>query len=457
MNSSRSVGFRAHIGVFVLAITSGSLALTALCACAGDHGGIDRELATYIDGIKAIDVHAHPLRYVVAGAPKDSEYDALPLDGLPPFQVPLGLRAEDPRYRDAQHSLYGVSMMDTGAPFAKSLADARAAAIRDRGEHFPSWVLDQAGIDVMLSNRIAMGAGLAAPRFRWVPFVDALMLPLNTRGEGRTPDTKALYPLEDRLLRRYLADLGLTGIPATLDAYTTQVVRGTVERQKAAGAVGVKFEAAYLRSLDFEPSDSTAARSVYSRYANGGVPSHSDYALLQDYLFRVIAREAGRLKLTIQIHSTEGFGGFYSPEGAAPHQLESVFNDETLRGTTFVLVHGGWPRVEETMALIGKPNVYADISMMDLLAEPHSLANALRMWLGEWPEKVMFGSDAFDGGDAQGWEQVTWVASRTARGALAKALTGMVRDREISADRARVLARMVLRDNAVTAYHLDVR
>lgn len=439
----------------MLAIACG---LPALFACAEDRGGIDRGLATYIEGIKAIDVHAHPLRYVAAGAPRDSESDALPLDGIPPFQVPYGLRTEHPLYRDAQHALFGVSTSDTGAAFAKSLTAARSTAMHDHAKNYPSWVLDQAGIDIMLANRIAMGAGLPASRFRWVPFADALMLPLDTRVEaGRTPDTKALYPLEAKLLNRYISDLKLTRLPSSLDAYETQVVGATLERQKAAGAVGIKFEAAYLRSLDFEPADSSRARAIYARYAAGGTPTHADYTLLQDHLFRVLGRHAGRLGLTIQIHSTEGFGGFYSAEGAAPHQLESVFNDSTLRGTTFVIVHGGWPRVQETMALLGRPNVYADISMMNQLAESHALSNALRMWLGEWPEKVMFGTDAFDGGDAQGWEQVAWIAAHNTRVALTEALTGMMRDGEITRPRAEQLARMVLRDNALTAYHLGAK
>jgi predicted TIM-barrel fold metal-dependent hydrolase len=432
-------------------------ALSAACARSND-GIANVDLAPYIDSIKAVDVHAHPMRYVAPGAARDSEYDALPLDGLPPFSVPYGLRTEHPQYRDAQHALFGVSTTDTGAVFAKALTDARARAMRDHGERFGEWVLDQTGIDVMLANRVAMGAGLPATRFRWVPFSDALMLPLDTRTEAaRTPDRRALYPLEEKLLRRYLADLRIAKLPATLDAYEQQVVAATLERQKAAGAVGIKFEAAYLRSLDFEPADPQAARAIYARYVAGGAPTHAEYTLLEDHLFHVIAQHAGRLGLAVQIHSTEGFGGFYSPEGAAPHQLESVVNDSTLRATTFVIVHGGWPRVDETMALLEKPNVYADISMMDILAEPQALALTLRKWLGDSPEKVMFGTDAFDGGDAQGWEQVAWAASRNARHALTEALTGMVHDGEITHDRARELARMVLRENAIKAYHLDAK
>ena len=71
------------------------------------------------------------------------------------------------------------------------------------------------------------------------------------------------------------------------------------------------------------------------------------------------------------------------------------------------------------------------------------------------PEKVMFGTDAFDGGALQGWEQVGWVASRNARRALGDALTGMVKANEVSEERARQLARMVLRDNAIAVYHLQ--
>lgn len=95
--------------------------------------------------------------------------------------------------------------------------------------------------------------------------------------------------------------------------------------------------------------------------------------------------------------------------------------------------------------------------MMDVMAEPSALARTLRTWLADSPEKVLFGTDAFDGGDAQGWEQLAWVASRNARQALTLALDGMVHDGQISTERAKTLARMVLRDNARAAYHLDVR
>jgi hypothetical protein len=432
--------------------------LTCASSLAGGQAAIDSSLLAYIATIRAIDVHAHPMRPVPPGAPADTEFDALPLDGIPPFSVPHRLSTDDPVWRSAQAALFHAAAAVTDSAYGPSLRAVVESTRREQAAHFPEWTLDAAGIDVMLANRIAMGPGLPPPRFRWVPFADPLFLPLDTRREASaTPDTRALYPKETALLRRYLRELGVTTLPATLDAYTSTVVRRMLERWREGGAVGIKLEAAYLRPLDFADPDPAAARATYARYAAGGTPTHAEYKNLQDYLVRAIAREAGRLRLTIQIHTLETFGGFYRSAGAAPHLLEPLVNDSTLRATRFVVVHGGWPLVGETQGLITKPNVYADISMMDIVLPPAQLAPVLRQWLNEWPDKVLFGTDAFDGGLEQGWEQVAWVGATTARRALAIALTGMMRNGEITRARAEELARMVMRENAMAAYDLGGR
>lgn len=412
---------------------------------------VDGGLAAYVDTLSAIDSHAHPMAYVAPGMPADTDFDALPLDGIPPFDLPLPLRANNPAYKQAQASFYQTKAGDADSVRAA----ARSQAMAHHGEQFQTWVLDQLHINTMLANRVAMGTGLKPPRFRWVSFADALMYPLDISGEAkRTPDTKALYPLEAKLLRRYLRDLGLAKVPPTLDEYLRDVVTATLQRQRDAGAVSIKFEAAYLRALDFDPADSSAAAATYRRYAAAGVPTSADYKTLEDYLIRYITREAGRLGMAVQIHSTNEFGKYYSAAGAAPHLLDSMLGDPSLKGTNFVIVHGGWPLIDETIAQLKKPNVYADISMMDQMADSAALARSLRLLLESAPNKVMFGTDAFDGGALQGWEQVGWVAAHNARRALADALTSMVHDKTISPERARELARMVLHDNAMKAYHL---
>ncbi len=415
---------------------------------------VDSALAAFISMIRAVDNHTH----VNTAVARDSEFDALPLDGLPPFALPARISADNPELIDGYRALYDYPYSDLTEPHRVDLRAAMQRIAREQGERFPEWVLDKIGVEVMLANRIAMGAGLAPPRFRWVSYVDALMVPLSTVAERTaTPDYRVLYPLEERLLRRYLADLHVASLPPTLDAYLHRVVTPTLERQQRNGCVAVKFEAAYLRALDFDEASEASVRPIYARYVSGGVPPHAQYKTLQDFLFRYIAREAGRLGMAVHIHSLEGGGGFYRAAGSDPFLLESAFNDSTLRGTHFVIIHGGGVFASHAGAMLWKPNVWLDMSAMDQLLPPATLAPVLRSWLEQYPDKVLYGSDAFTLGPDAGWEMGAWLAATTARRALGIALTGMMRDGEIRRPRAEEIATMVLRGNAVKLYGLQLR
>ncbi len=414
---------------------------------------VDSSLAAYIATIRAVDNHTH-VNTVVA---RDSESDALPLDGLPPFSLPTRLSPDNPELLEGYRAFYDYRYTDLSEPHVAELRASMQRVAREQGERFPEWVLDRIGVDVMLANRIAMGPGVAPPRFRWVSYVDALMLPLSTaRERDATPDYRALYPLEERLLHRYLADLHLATLPPTLDAYLRTVVTPTLERQRRDGCVAVKFEAAYLRALDFDDASETSVRPVYARYVAGGVPQHAQYKALQDFLFRYIAREAGRLGVAVHIHSLEGGGGFYRAAGSDPFLLESAFNDSTLRATNFVIIHGGGVFALHAGAMLWKPNVWLDMSAMDQVLPAATLAPVLRNWLEQYPDKVLYGSDAFTLGPNAGWEMGAWLAETTARRALGIALTGMMRDGEITRARAEEIATMVLRTNAARLYKLSL-
>ena len=412
---------------------------------------VDSSLAAFIATIRAVDNHTH----VNTTVPRDSEFDALPLDGLPPFALPARISADNAELIDGYRALYDYKSSDLTEPHRVELRAAMQRTAREQGERFPEWVLDKIGVDVMLANRIALGPGLAPPRFRWVSYVDALLLPLSTVADRTTtPDYRALYPLEERLLRRYLADLHLAKLPPTLDGYLRSVVTPTLERQRQGGCVAVKFEAAYLRALDFDEASEASVRPIYARYVGGGLPPHAQYKALQDFLFRYIAREAGRLGMAVHIHSLEGGGGFYRAAGSDPFLLESAFNDSTLRGTNFVIIHGGGVFAAHAGAMLWKPNVWLDMSAMDQILPPATLAPVLRNWLEQYPDKVLYGSDAFTLGPDAGWEIGAWLAQTTARRALGIALTGMMRDGEITRARAEEIATMVLRGNAAKLYGL---
>lgn len=416
--------------------------------------GADPEIAAFIGKIRAVDNHSHA-NSVAAG---DTDSDALPLEAIFPFEVPTELRPDNPGWLAAYKALYKYPHADTADAHMSELRGTVQRVATEQGYKFPEWVLDQVGTEVLLTNRIAMGPGLAPPRFRWVSYVDALMLPLSTKAEAATsPDREKLFPFEDTLLQRYMSDLKVAVRPATLDSYLDAVVTPTLEAQRKGGCVAVKFEAAFLRSLDFAEVPAAVASAVYSKYAAGGEPSHADYKALQDFLFRYIAREAGRLGMAVHIHSFNGPGDFFRASGADPLLLESVFNDPALRKTTFVIVHGGGVYAPHAGAMLWKPNVYLDMSAMTLIYTPARLAQVLGDWLTQYPEKVLFGSDAAAFGPDIGWEVTAWLATTKGRAALALALTGMIRNGEVSRARAEEIATMVMRTNAARLYGLELK
>ncbi len=413
----------------------------------------DPALEREIFRIRAIDHHSHPPRLVAAGE-TDDEFDALPCDPLQPAPVPAKVRPENPQFISAWKALWAYPYNDAAPTHLKELLAKKQQIKREQGDHYSAWVLDQLGIETEFANRIAMGRGLIAPRFVWVPFDDALLFPLDTAALETTPDRKFFYAREAQLLKRYVNDFQVTPLPQTLQEYLARVVKLTLERQKKQQAVAVKFEAAYLRTLDFGPASESDAATVYAHYIRGGTPDATQYKLLQDYIFRYIAREAGRLHLAVHFHTGAGCGSYFKLSGADPLLLESVVDDPALRKTIFVIVHGGWPFTKETAFLFTKPNVYADYSEQTWLLSPRELAENLRTWLEWYPERVMFGTDLYPGSAETDWEEIGWMTTHDARQGLAIALTSMMEDGLITREHASKIAHMVLHDNAAWLYDL---
>lgn len=428
----------------------------ALAVAAWSQTAPDPQLMQEISRIPAIDDHTHIPKAVPPGE-KDDDYDALPCAPLEPTADPTMARPGNPLFLQAWKALYGYQHSDKTPEHVRELLSARERVRREQGHNFPAWVLDKLNIRYMLANRIAMGPGLAAPRFLWVPYDDALLLPLNNQAlASENPDRKFFYGREEMLLRGYLKDSGLDAVPATLKEYVSRVVVPMLELQKKKGAVAIKFEAAYLRTLNFGKPDRAQAEQVYAHYAAGGVPPNGGYLAVQDVLFREIARAAGRLGLAVHIHTGAGCGGYFDIAGSNPELLDSVLDDPSLRQTSFVLLHGGsGPYSKVTAFLLGKPNVYTDFSEQDWMLSPRALSAVIRGWLEWYPEKVMFGTDLYPGNSPEyDWDSIGYMIATTGRRALALALTGMMQDGEISRVRAVQLAHMVLFENAAKLYGL---
>lgn len=415
----------------------------------------DPNISSYVNSIKAIDNHAH-----VTGLDleHDKGFDQLRCDGLPSS---IGLPPANLRFGPDQQAVYkalfGFDAKTGDDTEIKKVIELQAATRREHGAGFYAWVMEKAGLETVLANRTAMAPEMKTAAIRWVAYEDALLFPIdNSLAKAANPDRRVFFGDAEELLNTYVRDAGLHRIPPTLDAYVEKVVRATLQKQKASGAVAVKFEAAYLRRLDFAPASQDEAARIYAKYAADGAPATTaEYKTLQDFLFKQIALEAGRLGLAVHFHTGSGCGDFFDDAGADAMLLSPTLNDPDLRKTNFVLLHGNQPRERTVSVLLIKPNVYTDTSVLELLWSPPELARIMRPWLEIRPEHVMFGTDAGPFAPGLDWEETAVIGTQHFRRALALVLTDMMRDETITRARANEIALMVLRGNAAQLYGMN--
>jgi uncharacterized protein len=414
----------------------------------------DGELMGYINSIAAIDDHAHVTALDRAG---DKGYDQLRCDELPGGDgglLPAMLRF-GPDKQAVFETLYGFHAKDGSDAEMKDVDNLRNSALHKFGPDSYKMVLQSAGVGFVLANRTEMPAELRTEQFRWVPYEDALLFPLdNSALKTSNPDRKVLFGMAESLLDTYMRAAALTHLPVSFNMYLDKVVRATIQNQRHAGAVAIKFEVAYLRALDFAPASRDDATRIYEKYVKGGTASAAEYKTLQDYLFKFIAFEAGSVNMPVQIHTGGGCGNFFELSGADAMLLSPILNDPGLRNVNFVLLHGNGPRERSISTLITKPNVYADMSVLEFMQSPGELARVLRPWLESMPEHVMYGSDAGPFGPGLEWQETTVLGAQKMRRALALTLTGMVDEGVITPARAREIADLVLRGNAAQLYHV---
>ena len=430
-----------------------TLPLTAACTAAAqakpsasqaEVAKIYDRLLPQIDKIPIYDNHSH------ATFPDDSDMDA---QAAPPDESSvLRLRDTNPEFVAAAKSLFDYPYDDFSPEHARWLIDKKKAAEASGNTAYWDSILDKLNIETCLANRVALASYLDPKRFHWVFFVDSFLFPFNNRDvSSKNGDLGVYIPLQEKVLQRYEKQKSISGIPADLAAYESFVRQTVIDNQKK-GGVAMKFEAAYFRSLYFSDPPREKAEAIYTKYHSGGVPSDDEYRIFQDYIFRVLIDQAGKLNLPVHFHSAVGIGDYFILRNGNPLNLENVIRDPRYKNVAFVLIHGGYPYTLEMIWLTAAKNVYTDSSLVGYYVYPSELKNILKQWISLYPEKIMFGSDAFPFNDAVGAEETFWLAARSARTAVAQALAELVSENAITESKALELARMYLHDNASKLY-----
>lgn len=407
-----------------------------------DVSAIYERLFAQIKKIPVFDGHGH------VGNADDPDVDAMV---SPPGRSARRLSDDNPELVEAAKELFGYPYDDLTAEHAKWLVNKKAELKKQYGNEYFSHILDQLNIETSVANRVAMPDYLSPKRFKWVCFVDNLLFPFDNRSITTNPDLAIYMPLQEKLLKRNMTRVGVSALPTTFDGYLAFVEK-LLETNKTAGAIGIKFEIAYFRSLHFDDPPKERAEAIYRKYHSGGGPTAAEYTDFEDYMVRQLIERAGKLKLTVHFHTAVGIGDYYSVSSGNVLNLENILRDPRYNDVYFVLLHGGYPFERAAIWLGVRKNVYLDSSLMGVYLYPAQLKESLRNWLEIFPDKISFGSDAFPFSAAIGAEESYWLAVTSARKAVAAALAEMVSEHEISEARALEMARGYLHDNAANMY-----
>jgi uncharacterized protein len=401
-------------------------------------------LLPQIETIKAFDHHAHP------GFADDADVDAM---ASPPGSAAFRERDTNPELIAAAKALWGYPYDDLSAEHAKWLVQKKAEMKKQySGTAYFDMLLDKLNIERSVANRAMMADYLDAKRFPWVFFVDSFMWPFdNSKEKARNPDQQVYIPLQEKMFHRWMQQASLNQLPPDFDGFL-KFVSSILEQNKTKGAIAMKFEVAYFRPTHFGDPSKEDAQAIYDKYAKGGVPPEPEYRTFQDYIFRHLVREGGRLHLPVHIHSAVGIGDYFNISEGNVMNLENILRDPRYSDVTFVLIHGGYPYERQAIWLGAVKNVYLDSSLMEIAMYPSAFKDSLRQWLETFPDKITFGTDSFPYNEVLGAEESYWLGNKSARIGLAAALAEMVSMREISEKRALELAHAYLHDTATQIY-----
>jgi uncharacterized protein len=406
---------------------------------------IYHRLLPQVQKIAAFDHHAHP------GFADDPDVDAMAAP--PDASAALRTRDDNPELVAAAKALFGYPYADLSPEHAKWLV-AKKTELKKQypGTAYFNLILDKINTESSVANRAQMPDYLDPTRFPWVFFADSFMWPFdNQRETARNPDQGVYIPLQEKMLHRWMKQENVAKLPADFSDYLKFISR-TLEDAKSRGGIAMKFEVAYFRPATFGDPTRDQAADLYQRYLTGGIPSEADYRSFQDYIFRYLIQEGGRLHLPVHIHTAVGIGDYFNLSQGNVMNLESVLRDPRYHGTTFVLIHGGYPLEREAIWLAAMKNVYLDSSFGELAQYPSAFKDTLKMWLETFPDKITFGTDCFPYNEVLGAEESYWLGAESSRVALAAALAEMISENEITEARALELAHAYLHDNAVKLY-----
>lgn len=269
-----------------------------------------------------------------------------------------------------------------------------------------------------------------------------------------------IFRLDELMWRLFKQNLPFDDM---LDRYT----RGLRKAVKQDGCIAFKSANAYCFGLDIHDSDEQDAKKAYEELRRKGFLTVSigekmskfpyfyptlpepiaKEKTLRDFLTCRGIEESTKLDVPIQVHTGVGDTPIINPYKFNPIYLIDILKDPKFEKAKFVLVHAGYPYVEEMGWLVnGFPNVYTDLS--EMIPWMHFGIRQKMLQLMEMApmNKVMYGSD---GGK---FPESYWIAAILVKQELSNALQELIDSRYIDEDYAYKVGGWILSENAKRVY-----
>ena len=233
--------------------------------------------------------------------------------------------------------------------------------------------------------------------------------------------------------------------------------RGEIDAAVGRGAVALKSIIAYRTGLEVRRWDEEQVKRAYAvlvEEMRSGKPAgdvmrarNQETKAVYDSFILIGVEESIRYHVPFQIHAGFGDAPSIDLRLARPILLHGLLNDPVAKEARIVIVHGGYPWVEEAGFMVNSyPNLYIDLSE----AIPHATvgvkAKLLALLEMAPTSKIMYGSDGFN------IPELFWIAALAAKRGLRDALGELVASGTLDEEQALDVAERFLSGNARKLY-----
>ena len=252
---------------------------------------------------------------------------------------------------------------------------------------------------------------------------------------------------------------GLQQIGAWADRHITsldeflEAVFMVLQRAQQRGAIGLKDQCAYNRSLHYDVTPRSDAERIFNRLLADPrtVFGWPDAKPLDDFLFHQYMRFARELDMPVQIHTGHMAGNYNRVDRANVQLFASVL--ELHQEVRFDLFHGNWPYDGDILFFTKNyPNVRLDLCWMTII-DPLNAVELLKRATVSAPHSKVHGF----GGDFEDHPEYSVASLKIARHVMTAALTDLVEMGWLEEDEALRIAADWLFNNPNEFFRLNLK